>query len=106
MRVDVVEDGGTGRPAGADEDVFVVRGASLERLYAEARPDVLKALAGASGGKAVDVDDVKGLPFADHGRVRVHRQKTEPLWNTPAALATVVLLAGAEWWWRRRRGFA
>lgn len=105
-RVDVVANDGTGRPAGSDEDVFVVRGASLERLYAEARPDILKAFAAGSGGRTVDKDDVKGLEFVDHQKVRVHRQKTEPLWNTPAALAIVVALACAEWWWRRRRGFA
>jgi hypothetical protein len=37
---------------------------------------------------------------------RVHRQKTEPLWNQAWALGAVVILAGLEWWWRRRRGFA
>ena len=45
-------------------------------------------------------------PVADHGRVRVHRQKTEPVWNSWAALTIVVALAAIEWWWRRRRGFA
>lgn len=103
-RVDVT--GADGRVKGSDEDVFVVRATSLERLYAEARPDILKALAAAGGGRSVDVDDVKGLPFTDHQKVRVHRQKTEPLWNTPVALAVIVLLAAGEWWWRRRRGFA
>jgi hypothetical protein len=95
-----------GQPIGVDEDVFVVRAASLERLYGEARPDLLAALASAGGGQSVDVDDVKGLPFVDHGRVRVHRQKTEPLWNHPAVLALLTLAAAGEWWWRRRRGFA
>jgi hypothetical protein len=103
VRVEVEKNG---QPIGVDEDVFVVRGASLERLYAEARPDLLAALAGAAGGKSVGVDDVRGLPFVDHGRVRVHRQRTEPLWNHPAVLAALTLLAAGEWWWRRRRGFA
>ena len=91
---------------GVDEDVFVVRQASLERLFAEARPEVLAALAAAGGGRSVDPDDVTGLPIADHGRVRVHRQKTEPVWNSWTALLVVVGLAAVEWWWRRRRGFA
>jgi uncharacterized membrane protein len=103
VRVEVEKNG---QPVGVDEDVFVVRAASLERLYGEARPDLLAALAAAGGGQSVDVDDVKGLPFVDHGRVRVHRQRTEPLWNHPAVLATLTLLAAGEWWWRRRRGFA
>lgn len=91
---------------GVDEDVFVVRQASLERVFAEARPEVLAALAAAGGGRSVAPDDVTGLPVADHGRVRVHRQKTEPVWNTGAALLIIVALAAIEWWWRRRRGFA
>ncbi|MBM4281308.1 MAG: hypothetical protein FJ137_11305 [Deltaproteobacteria bacterium] len=103
VRVEVEK---AGQAIGFDEDVFVVRAASLERLYGEARPELLAALAAAGGGQAVDVDDVEGLPFVDHGRVRVHRQKTEPLWNRPAALALVALIAAVEWWWRRRRGFA
>ncbi len=103
VRVEVEKNG---QPIGIDEDVFVVRATSLERLYGEARPDLLASLAAAGGGQSVDVDDVKGLPFVDHGRVRVHRQKTEPLWNHPAVLAALTLLAAGEWWWRRRRGFA
>jgi uncharacterized membrane protein len=103
VRVEVDKDG---QPIGVDEDVFVVRAASLERLYGEARPDLLASLAAAGGGQSVGVDDVKGLPFVDHGHVRVHRQKTEPLWNRPVVLAALALLAAGEWWWRRRRGFA
>ncbi|HEY1101374.1 MAG TPA: glutamine amidotransferase, partial [Myxococcota bacterium] len=103
VKVEVDKDG---QLVGVDEDVFVVRTASLERLHAEARPDLLRSLAVASGGRAVDVDNVTGLPFVDHARVRVHRQKTEPLWNTATALLVIVGLAAVEWWWRRRRGFA
>jgi uncharacterized membrane protein len=110
-RVDVLN-GDTPSPGdananlGSDEDVFVVRATSLERLYGEARPDLMAALAGAGAGRSVDVGAVTGLPFVDHAKVKVHRQKTEPLWNTWIALAVVTLLAAGEWWWRRRRGFA
>jgi uncharacterized membrane protein len=103
IRVEVEKNG---QPVGTDEDVFVIRSASLERLLGEARPDLMAALAAAGGGQAVEVDDVAGLPFIDHGKERVHRQRTEPLWNHPLALALVTLLAAGEWWWRRRRGFA
>ena len=110
VRVDVVGDSSSAAAAnrvlGSDQDVFVVRATSLERMYGEARPDLMRALAGAGGGRSVDVSDVKGLPFMKHGRVKVHRQQTEPLWNTWAALAVVTGLAALEWWWRRRRGFA
>lgn len=95
-----------GELVGVDEDVFVVRQASLERLFAEARPEILAALAAAGGGRAVGPDDVVGLPITHHGVVRVHRQKTDPVWNQWAVLVVVVSLAAVEWWWRRRRGFA
>jgi uncharacterized membrane protein len=103
VRTTVSKDGNV---VGTDEDVFVVRAASLERLFAEARPELLSALAAAGGGRAVGPDDVTGLPVADHQRVRVHRQKTEPIWATWVTLLAIVGLAGIEWWWRRRRGFA
>ena len=103
VRVEVEK---AGQLVGVDEDVFVVRTASLERLHAEARPDLMASIAGASGGRAVDATNVTGLPFVDHARVRVHRQKTEPLWNSGWTVGAVVALAALEWWWRRRRGFA
>jgi uncharacterized membrane protein len=95
-----------GEIVGVDEDVFVVRRASLERLFAEARPEILAALAAAGGGRSVGPDDVVGLPLTHHGVVRVHRQKTDPIWNQWTVLVVVVGLAAVEWWWRRRRGFA
>ena len=99
-----------GRSAGAsigtDEDAFVVRATATEKLHREPRAAVMQALAAAGAGKAVTADAVTGLPFVDHHVERVHRQKTEPLWNRGFSLAVVVLLGGIEWWWRRRRGFA
>ncbi len=95
-----------GKSIGSDEDAFVVRATATEKLHREPRPDVMQALAQAGGGKAVGADAVAGLPFIDHGVERVHRQKTEPLWNRGVSIAIVVLLGGLEWWWRRRRGFA
>ena len=103
VRVDAQSNG---KSIGTDEDAFVVRATATEKLHREPRADVLQAIAAAGAGKAVGVDGVRGLPFIDHEVERVHRQKTEPLWNRGWALAVVVALAGVEWWWRRRRGFA
>jgi uncharacterized membrane protein len=97
---------GPGAAIGADEDAFVVRATATEKLHREPRPDVLQALAGAGGGRFVQADDGTGLPFADKQIERVHRQRTEPLWNQAWSLGVIVVLAGVEWWWRRRRGFA
>lgn len=105
-RVRVEARDATGKAIGADEDAFVVRATATEKLHIEPRPDVLQALAAAGGGRFVHADEVAGLDFIDHEVERVHRQRTEPLWNRAWALAIVVILAGAEWWWRRRRGFA
>ena len=101
-----VEAAHDGKSIGSDEDAFVVRATHKERLFREPRPDVLAALAAAGAGKAVTTGDITSLPFLDHEVTRVHKQKTEPLWNRFEALAIVMLLAGAEWWWRRRKGFA
>lgn len=97
---------GAQKAIGADEDAFVVRATAAEKLFSEPRPDVLAALAAAGGGRAVQADDVRDLPFVDREVQRVHRQRTEPLWNRLWVVAALVGLAGAEWWWRRRRGFA
>src|SRR6185437_4409666 len=83
-------DGKTGKPIGTDEDAFVVRATATEKLHREPRADVLAALAAAGAGQAVTADNVKGLPFIDHGIERVHRQKTEPLWNRTGTLIVVV----------------
>ncbi len=101
-----VEATSEGRFIGGDEDAFVVTSADREKLFREPRPDLLQALAEAGRGRAVDVSSATGLPFVDHKVERVHRQKTEPLWNRVWVLGAVVALFGAEWWWRRRRGFA
>jgi hypothetical protein len=103
-RVEAADAGGAS--IGADEEAFVVRATATEKLHREPRPDVLQALAAAGGGRFVKADDVVGLPFVDREVERVHRQRTEPLWNQGWSLALVVILAGSEWWWRRRRGFA
>lgn len=105
-RVDAKAGGDDTKPIGSDEDAFVVRATAAEKLFAEPRPEVLAALASAGGGRAVPVDEVRGLPFVDRKLTRVHRQRTEPLWNQAWVIGALTVLAGAEWWWRRRRGFA
>jgi hypothetical protein len=81
---------------GVDEEVFVVRQASLERLFGEARPELMSAIAAAGSGQARDADNVRDLAVIDHGRTRIHRQKTEAIWSTPAALLLIVGLAAIE----------
>jgi uncharacterized membrane protein len=95
-----------GRAIGRAENAFVVRGARAEKLHAEPRPDVLKAITRATGGELVEPNDVTELEFKDQGVEKIHRQKTEPLWHHWLPLLLVVICASGEWYWRRRRGFA
>lgn len=95
-----------GRRIGSDENAFIVRAAKNEVLHAEPRPDVLEAIASATGGTFTTARDITDLRFFDHGIEKVHRQKTEPLWHHWLPLVLVVLAGCLEWYWRRRRGFA
>jgi hypothetical protein len=94
-----------GNAIGADQDAFVVRSARAEAMAMAPRPDLLRALAAAGNGFAVAPEDTGALRFVDRDQQRVHRQKTEPIWNRLDLLIAVVALAALEWWWRRRRGF-
>ena len=103
VRVRATKDG---LSIGSDDNAFVVQSVQLETLHAEPRPEILRAIAAAGGGIFVDDGNVEGLRFTDHGLEKIHRQKTEPLWNHWLPMLWVSLLASMEWWWRRRRGFA
>ena len=103
VRVRATKDG---LSIGSDENAFVVQSVQLETLHAEPRPEILRAIAAAGGGVFAEDGNVDGLRFKDHGVEKVHRQKTEPLWNHWLPMLWVALLASMEWWWRRRRGFA
>jgi uncharacterized membrane protein len=103
VRVDAMS---AGRAIGADENAFVVRRARAEALHVEPRAELLEAMAGSGGGRFVHVEDAGEVSFKDHGSVRVHRQRTEPLWSALWPLLVVAALAATEWWWRRRRGLA
>lgn len=103
VRVRATKDG---LSIGSDENAFVVQSVQLETLHAEPRPEILRAIAAAGGGIFVEDGNVEGLRFVDHGVEKVHRQKTEPLWNHWLPMLWIALMASLEWWWRRRRGFA
>ncbi|MFZ9888033.1 MAG: glutamine amidotransferase [Myxococcota bacterium] len=95
-----------GTKIGSDDDAFIVRSASSEALRAEPRPDTLRAIAEATGGRFVDAADVTSLPFLDHRVDKVHRQQTQPLWHHWLSLAFVIGAGCIEWYLRRRHGFA
>lgn len=103
VRVSATKDG---LSIGSDENAFVVQSVQLEALHAEPRADILRSIAAAGRGNFVGDGNVEDLRFRDHGIEKIHRQKTEPLWNHWLPMLWIACLASLEWWWRRRRGFA
>jgi len=75
------------------------------------RPELLRALADASGGEmrtlpvSLDASDVADMGFRPAEIARVDRRRDLPLWDHWWTLAAAVALLGLEWWLRRRWGF-
>ncbi len=92
---------------GSDEDAFLVRQADRESSEGAPRPELLAALAAASDGAVVlKPQDVEGLRWKLPEGVRVHKRKTEPLWDRTWVGVLLVAVWGLEWALRRRNGFA
>ena len=72
-----------------------------------ARPDVLEALARATGGSAMRMEEPSGrIPLSSRREERVESVTLTPLWRTWWAWGLVVSLLCCEWWLRRRWGLA
>jgi hypothetical protein len=92
---------------GSDEDAFLVRQADREIADGAPRPELMAALSDVSGGTVVTrADDVAGLRWKLPEGVRVHKRKTEPLWDRAWVAGVLALLWATEWVLRRRKGFA
>lgn len=70
------------------------------------RPDLLEAIAQATGGTHHRMTPARRSvpPFQPARVVEVDRRAVIDLWNHPAILLLFVLLLGTEWWLRRRWG--
>lgn len=94
-----------GAKVGEAREPLIVEAADVELLAPFPRPEIMEALAQASGGRFVTVDDpLPELAHEDARRVEVDRSRRVPIWDTFPMLGLLVVLAGAEWWWRRRVG--
>jgi uncharacterized membrane protein len=92
---------------GADEDAFLVRRADREISNGAPRPQLLAALSHATDGSVLE--EPAGLARARWQvpqSVRVHRRKTEPLWDRWEVVALFTAVWVTEWVLRRRRGYA
>jgi uncharacterized membrane protein len=84
-----------------------VRGAGPEDADAAPRPELLSALAEASGGAfdALPGGDLPSLRLTDPEVVEVGRRRSVPIWDRAWLLAALALTLGAEWVLRRRFGY-
>jgi len=96
-----------GRDAEAATAAVAVRGAGPEDADAAPRPELLAALAEATGG-AFDALPGGGFPrlaMADPEVVEIGRRKAVPIWDRAWFLAALALTLAGEWILRRRWGY-
>lgn len=90
-----------------EDEVFMVRGAGRELEEPEARDDILRGVAAASGGKVVPIDaTLDGLDFLPPRVVRVNQHRDVELWSRWWMLAVAAACLTLNWALRRRWGYA
>ena len=84
-----------------------VRGAGPEDSDAAPRPDLLSAIAEATGGRASALPGggIPDLALADPEVVEIGRRKSVPIWDRWWYLAALAGTLAAEWTLRRRWGY-
>jgi len=90
-----------------DDEIFLAVSASRELRDVEPRPDLLEAIAGASGGtsRVLPVGQrLRNLEFLPARVQQVDDRQVIDVWNSPYLLALLALLLGTEWSLRRRWG--
>ena len=93
-------------PAESAAGAVAVRSAGPEDIDAAPRPELLRAVAEATGGAFSFAD--RGLPavrLADPEVVEVGRRKDLPIWDRAWYLAALLLTLAGEWVLRRRWGY-
>ncbi|RMG16415.1 MAG: hypothetical protein D6729_10885 [Deltaproteobacteria bacterium] len=91
---------------GREEGAVLVRASSVEWVDPAPRPELLRAIADASGGSvhALPRTTFPDLDFVDPEVVEVGRKKNVDLWDRWAWMALLLGLLGTEWALRRRWG--
>lgn len=94
-----------GHRIGETTEPFIVEAASRELMSPFPRPEILRALAEASGGAFVDIEEpLPKIEVKDPRRVEVDRSRRVPVWNTWPPFFVLLGLLASEWWLRRRAG--
>jgi uncharacterized membrane protein len=98
---------GEGGAADVATAAVAVRGAGPEDADAAPRPDLLSAIAEASGGAfdTIPGGDLPALRLADPEVVEIGRRKALPIWDRAWYLAALALTLAGEWVLRRRWGY-
>ena len=98
---------GPAGPADVAATAVAVRGSGPEDSDAAPRPELLRALAEATGGafSALPGGGLPDLKLADPDVVEIGRRKDVPVWDRWWFLAGLACTLGAEWILRRRWGW-
>jgi uncharacterized membrane protein len=98
---------GEGGAAETATAAVAVRGAGPEDADAAPRPDLLSAIAEASGGAfaAIPGGDLPDLRVSDPEVVEIGRRKAVPIWDRAWFLVALAMALAGEWLLRRRWGY-
>jgi uncharacterized membrane protein len=98
---------GEGGAAEVATAAVAVRGAGPEDADAAPRPDLLSAVAEASGGafEAIPGGKLPALRMSDPDVVEIGRRKAVPIWDRAWYLGALALALAGEWVLRRRWGY-
>jgi uncharacterized membrane protein len=95
-----------GEELGKAEDALAVRQSGPETDDALPRPELLRAIAEATGGSYSELPrSLPPLHALDPAVVEVGRRKDRPIWDNGWPLLLLCLTMGGEWWLRRRWGY-
>ena len=96
-----------GQPLGRAADAFVVEDSGPELSHPTPRPDLLKLVAGATGGeeRAAAGTRLARLPIPEPKAVEIGQRESHPLWDRLPVLLLLCAVLGSEWFLRRRWGF-
>jgi len=96
-----------GEPAGSDVAFFRSAPSDSEYFDAGMRRPLLERIAEETGGRFYTADTAAGLPEdLQYTGAGVTVVEEKDLWDMPALLGLLVILAGVEWTLRRQWGFA
>lgn len=100
-----------GKPLGKDRSSFSASFAFGETDDGRPRPDLLQAIAKASGGEYFPIAQWNEKALAavaakleKHAPSEIVERRQTRLWNTLAPFTVVLILLSAEWWIRRKWG--